>query len=96
MSKEKKITSIHQNHGAILMALQPMAEKHCILKTKFYLDRMFVAAVQNAPEDETDNYTAKDLGEVYLALSKTLLLLYKEKDNIVLDADYLFMNDDFY
>ncbi|MBN8565219.1 MAG: hypothetical protein J0M25_00605 [Flavobacteriales bacterium] len=93
---EGKKTGVHESHGALLMALQPLAETNCLLKTKYYLDRMFVASVQNAPETETDNYTAKDLGEVYLALSKSLLLLYKEKEKIFVNADYQLLNDDFF
>ncbi|MBC5840741.1 hypothetical protein H8R23_04930 [Flavobacterium sp. F-380] len=36
------------------------------------LHRMFTLAVANAPENETDNYTAKTLSPAYLALCELL------------------------
>lgn len=47
---------------------------------KMVLDNMFAATVSNAPEDETDNFTAKEASPVFLAISEFLLRMYKIPD----------------
>lgn len=39
---------------------------------RLLLHKMFTAAVCNAPENETDNFTAKELAPFYLAMCETL------------------------
>lgn len=73
--KEKKVAD-----KALLLALKEAIEPLVIagpdlLEQANLLNRMFVAAVENAPDDETDNYTARQISPVFLALNQTLINL---------------------
>ncbi|MEZ0182663.1 hypothetical protein AB9T89_10485 [Flavobacterium oncorhynchi] len=53
--------------------LRPVLESQLPLKEqKLILNEMFVLAISNAPENETDNFTAKKMAPVFLALSELL------------------------
>lgn len=41
-------------------------------RQRLLLNEMFATAVANAPENETDNFTAKEYKPLFLALSETL------------------------
>ncbi len=49
--------------------ISPLIECECSLKEqRMALHEMFSLAVANAPDDETDNFTAKKLKPTYIAL----------------------------
>lgn len=50
----------------LLMCSIPLSEQ------RLRLSQMFALAVSNAPDNETDNFTAKNLTPVFLALLETL------------------------
>lgn len=53
--------------------LRPVLENQLPLKEqKLILNEMFALAVSNVPENETDNFTAKKMVPVFLALSELL------------------------
>lgn len=53
--------------------LRPLTDCECSLRAqRMALHQMFAAAVANAPENETDNFTAKRLKPTYLALCELL------------------------
>jgi hypothetical protein len=53
--------------------IAPMIECECSLREhRMALHEMYALAVANAPENETDNFTAKKLAPTYLALCNLL------------------------
>lgn len=53
--------------------IRPILENPVPIKEqKMLLNKMFTLAITNAPDDETDNFTAKSLTPVFLALSEVL------------------------
>lgn len=46
-----------------------------LLQQAQILNQMFVSIVENAPDDETDNFTARQVSPVFLALNQTLVNL---------------------
>mgnify|MGYP006956294284 CR=1 FL=1 len=55
------------------LILSPVLTSECSLKElRTALREMFVLAVANAPDNETDNFTAKRLSPAYLALAELL------------------------
>lgn len=46
-------------------------------RQRLLLNQMFAASVANAPDDEIDNFTAKQFSPFFLALSETLENLEK-------------------
>lgn len=53
--------------------IRPVLENQLSLKEqRLILNQMFAMAVSNAPENETDNFTAKKMTPVFLALSELL------------------------
>lgn len=61
-------------------AIRPLLESELSLKKlRIGLNEMFALAVSNAPENETENFTAKKITPVYLALSEMLILLRRPK-----------------
>lgn len=53
--------------------LSPILTCECSMKElRTTLREMFVLAVANAPDNETDNFTAKRLSPTYLALAELL------------------------
>lgn len=59
-------TTLHRIISPLIDSEIPLREQRTILR------EMFVLAVANAPDNETDNFTAKRLSPVYLALSELL------------------------
>ncbi len=54
-------------------ALSPLLDGKIDLKSaRILLSEMFTTAVSHAPDDEIDNFTAKRLTPLYLALLQTL------------------------
>lgn len=54
-------------------AVQPLIESGVTFREqRMLLHEMFTASVANAPDNEVDNFTAKRLTPVYLALIETL------------------------
>lgn len=59
-------------------ALEPLLQCSIPLSEQLLLfNAMFTAAVCNAPDNETDNFTAKQLSPFYLAMCETLQNLQK-------------------
>lgn len=57
----------------LLSIISPLIHCECSLKEqRMALHKMFALAVANAPENETDNFTAKELMPAYLALCSVL------------------------
>lgn len=53
--------------------IAPMIDCECSLREqRMALHEMYALAVANAPENETDNFTAKKLAPTYLALCNLL------------------------
>ncbi len=62
-----------KNELTIEQAIQPVVEcKINFRNQRMLLHEMFTLSVANAPDDETDNFTAKRLSPLYLALCETL------------------------
>lgn len=60
--------------------IAPLTESDLKLSDhRIVLNEMFAATVSNAPDDETDNFTAKRVTPVFMALSKLLENIGKEK-----------------
>lgn len=51
-----------------------------LLQQKMVLDTMFAATVASAPDNEIDNFTAKETSPVFLALGEVLLKMYQIPD----------------
>lgn len=63
-------------------AVEPLLKSSISLSgQRELLSEMFTQAVCNAPDDEIDNYTARQLSPLYLALMKTLENLEKVTTN---------------
>ena len=59
---------------ALERIIEPLFEEDVNLEDhKNNLDRMFALAVQHAPDDEIDNFTAKKLSPTFLALARALV-----------------------
>lgn len=71
MSKEKK----QKLHVAVMAALNPLIMDVNLVDAKIHLDKMFTKAVENADDDEIDNYSARELSQTFKALSETILHL---------------------
>jgi len=57
----------------LLSVISPLINCECSLKEqRMALHKMFALAVANAPENETENFTAKELMPAYLALCALL------------------------
>jgi hypothetical protein len=46
---------------------------------RMILHEMFAATVSNAPDNETDNFTAKRISPIYLSICKVLEKISKKK-----------------
>lgn len=74
MSKGKK--NAKELHTEVMAALEPLLM--CgddLFQVKNYLDSMFIKAVENADDDEIDNFSARELSPTFKALSETILNL---------------------
>lgn len=64
----------------LLHAIRPIIDSPLSLKEqRLALNQMFALALSNIPENETDNFTAKKLMPVFLALSEVLENLAEEE-----------------
>jgi len=75
------LTQKKQSQAPIL-SLEEAIEPLCSISfssQRMLLHKMFTLAVCAAPDDEIDNYTAKELTPFYLALCETLENLEKLK-----------------
>jgi len=53
--------------------ISPILESHLTLKEqRMILNQMFALAVSNIPDNETENFTAKKMMPVFLALNEVL------------------------
>jgi hypothetical protein len=60
------------NEQLALIISPIMDNEISIREQKLALHKMFALAVSNAPENETDNFTAKQIAPTYLALCEFL------------------------
>ncbi|MEO8534263.1 MAG: hypothetical protein ABI441_10945 [Flavobacterium sp.] len=61
------------NENLLQNAISPILESPLSLREqRLILNQMFALAVSNISENETDNFTAKKLMPVYLAISEVL------------------------
>ncbi|WP_417365887.1 hypothetical protein [Flavobacterium beibuense] len=73
IKKQEEKAAKKELRKAIENAIEPLIQCGLDFVTqKKLLDQMFVAAVENAPDNEIDNFTAKQTSPFFLAMSETI------------------------
>jgi|GEM_PF-5269083 len=74
-NQEKKRRKIN---AAVMAAVEPLILCGVsLIQVKIQLDHMFTKALENADDDEMDNFSARELSPAFKALSESLLYLYE-------------------
>ncbi|RYG12576.1 MAG: hypothetical protein EOO07_18835 [Chitinophagaceae bacterium] len=93
---QRELTKVKDLHRELVMSLEPLIKSECILSAKFFLDKIFTQAMQTADDEEIDNFSARQYAPFFLALSRTLLLMYKNREIRAINEEAIIDTDDFF